>query len=339
MYQHASGALLAAFADDLFLACPVHAWEEIRRDLEARLTLKWSPELGPTRSRYLGRLWRRQADGSWQVRLPEAYWSDILEEVGLASARAARTPGDPQRKADETPALGPEEHALYRRIVGKLLWAASIRVDLAYITKELARQVQSPSYSDWMRLRRVLRYVRGTQDYVLQLTGHEEPLEQQVLVYSDADYAMSADRKSTSGGVVFFQGVILTTWSRTQPVVALSTAESELVAMSSAAQEGLLVRHVLEELGERPILRLLTDSSSARAIVWRRGVGKVKHMQVRWLWLQDALREGELQCDSVTTAANLADIFTKCLGAARHEALTAALGLASCPLEVHEDRA
>ena len=44
---------------------------------------------------------------------------------------------------------------------------------------------------------------------------------------------------STSGGCVFHHGVLLTTWSRTQPTVTLSTAEAELYAMGMAVQAAL----------------------------------------------------------------------------------------------------
>ena len=110
-------------------------------------------------------------------------------------------------------------------------------------------------------------------------------------------------------------------------MVALSTAEAELIALSVAAQGGLFLKHVLEELGGRIRLQLLADSSSARAIVQRRDVGKIKHLAIRQLWLQDLLRDGELTCGAVTSSENLADMFTKNFTAARHEWLAEALGL------------
>eukprot|EP00972_Heterocapsa_arctica_P113435 16437112-Heterocapsa_arctica.AAC.1 len=64
--------------------------------------------------------------------------------------------------------------------------------------------------------------------------------------------------------------------------------------MSVAVQEGQFAQHVLEELGEAPGLVVHTDSSAARAIVARRGVGRIKHLAVRELWLQDQLRDGKL---------------------------------------------
>eukprot|EP00972_Heterocapsa_arctica_P062715 9249858-Heterocapsa_arctica.AAC.1 len=68
-------------------------------------------------------------------------------------------------------------------------------------------------------------------------------------------------------------------WSRTQPTVALSTTESELMAMGVAVQEGQFLQHVLDELGRHAPLTFFSDSSAARAIIARRDVGRLKHVQ------------------------------------------------------------
>ena len=97
--------------------------------------------------------------------------------------------------------------------------------------------------------------------------------------------------------------------------------------MSTGAQEGIYVQHILQELNEKPTLCLLSDSSAARAVLVRRGVGRIKHLDVRLLWLQDALRDRVLSCQSVTTSQNLADLFTKSFATQRHVWLSGALGL------------
>eukprot|EP00972_Heterocapsa_arctica_P039330 5792794-Heterocapsa_arctica.AAC.1 len=59
----------------------------------------------------------------------------------------------------------------------------------------------------------------------------------QVEVMVDASWANAADRKSTSGGVLRLQGFLLETWSRTQNVIAQSSCEAELLALSAGAVE------------------------------------------------------------------------------------------------------
>ena len=74
-------------------------------------------------------------------------------------------------------------------------------------------------------------------------------------------------------------------------------------------------------------LRVHSDSSAARAIVARRGVGRPKHLAIRELWPQDERRAGRLVVEKVGTDANYADLFTKYFSAVRHGVLTKMIGL------------
>jgi len=264
------------------------------------------------------------------VRLSPQYWLELLTEMGMKDCRSVRTPAELKvDSAGSTELLGRDEHAAFRRVVGKAMYASAVRPDIMYVSKELARCLAAPTSRDWVRAKRLLRYLAGTTDFVLTLTGHtvgsEEP--QAVQVFADANWAAGESRRSTSGGCAFYRGVLLSTWSRTQPTITLSTAESELLALGTAAQEGQLVAHILAELGQSAPLRLHTDSTSARAAVNRRGVGRMKHLAVKQLWLQEGLRAGEFTIQKVPSLENLADFMTKTFTAARHEVLCQAIGL------------
>ena len=84
------------------------------------------------------------------------------------------------------------------------------------------------------------------------------------------------------------------TWSKTQQLVALSSAEAELSASVKAAQEKLSLKHLAEELGNQVSLRLRGDSSANDGILKRSGTGKVTHLSVRQLWLQEKVGQGDL---------------------------------------------
>ena len=126
---------------------------------------------------------------------------------------------------------------------------------------------------------------------------------------------------------MYFRGVLVSAWSRTQPVVALSTAEAELIAMTMAVQEGQFLQHLLTELNVETKIHVYSDSSAARAVVARRGCGRMKHLQVRDLWLQDQLRDGRIEVRCVGTDVNPADMFTKVFAKPRHERLATMLGV------------
>ena len=104
------------------------------------------------------------------------------------------------------------------------------------------------------------------------------------------------------------------TYSLTQDAIALSSGESEFYGIVKAATVGLGIKGLMMDMGLSMELRVNTDSSAAKSIASRRGCGKVRHLEVRELWLQDRVAKGELQVKKVRGEDNLADILTKHVG-------------------------
>ena len=103
---------------------------------------------------------------------------------------------------------------------------------------------------------------------------------------------------------------IVQSWSWTQQVVSLSSAEAELHGLTKCASEGLAISQMSMELYKPLHLRILTDSSAARGIILRSGVGKVKHLDIKVLWIQEREARGDLQCVKVPRLQNCADLLT-----------------------------
>ena len=99
-------------------------------------------------------------------------------------------------------------------------------------------------------------------------------------------------------------------WSRTQQLVALSSAEAEFNAAVKAGQEGLGVSNLLAEMGVQTHIQLRGDSSANHGIITRQGTGKVKHLSVRQLWLQEQTALGRLAHVKVPRLQNGADALT-----------------------------
>ena len=59
------------------------------------------------------------------------------------------------------------------------------------------------------------------------------------------------------------------------------------------------------------LLRVFTDSSVAKSFVATRGLGKMRHLEVKLLWLQEAVQSGRLVVGRVKGTANVADALTK----------------------------
>ena len=104
---------------------------------------------------------------------------------------------------------------------------------------------------------------------------------------------------------------IIKSWSSIQSVVALSSGEAEYYSMVKGASVALGLQSVLKDFNIECSIVLKSDASAAIAISTRRGLGKVRHIEVCQLWLQDRVRRGDLKVVKVCTHENVADALTK----------------------------
>ena len=109
-------------------------------------------------------------------------------------------------------------------------------------------------------------------------------------------------------------GGVLKSWSKTQGPVALSSGEAEHYAMVKGTIEGVGLQSLAKDLGWNLELRLFVDSSAAKAIASKKGLGKVRHLEVRHLWLQQAVRENKVTLRKVEGTKNHSGLMTKGLG-------------------------
>ena len=128
---------------------------------------------------------------------------------------------------------------------------------------------------------------------------------------------------------MLFRSFILNWWSRTQPVVAQSTCEAELLALNLGACEGRYVQQILGEMDEKVIITMLSDSQSAVRTTAKRGPGRMRHLDIKELWLQAEVREGRIKIEHVPGDTNPADIFTKQLAHKKLAQLMELVGIRS----------
>ena len=106
-------------------------------------------------------------------------------------------------------------------------------------------------------------------------------------------------------------------WSKNQHNIVLPTAEAELVALVKGTSEAKGVANVVEDLTGKEVgkIGVYTDPSAAIGIVQRKGAGKVRHIDVGMLWIQQHCRNGKVEVKKVAGKSNPADIFTKAVPA------------------------
>ena len=128
----------------------------------------------------------------------------------------------------------------------------------------------------------------------------------------DSDWAgCRGTRRSTSGGVISWGGHVLKSWATTQATVALSSAEAELYSLVKGAAQALGMMAVGRDLGVCLEARVHTDASAALGIIQRQGLGKLRHISIQFLWIQDKVRNNELDVVKIPGKDNPADVLTK----------------------------
>ena len=215
-----------------------------------------------------------------------------------------------REKEEEEELCGPEARA-FRGLAARANYLSADRPDIQYGAKEACRDMARPTRASMARLKRLARYLLRHPRVVIRFRA--DPFEEDhIAIYSDSDWAgCLRTRRSTSGGIAVVGGGVVKSWSSTQPTVALSSGEAEYVAAVKAGAEGLGLVALMRDLGWRPSLTVWLDSSAAKSMASRMGLGRLRHVEVKELWLQQAVRSKRLELRTVRGAVNPADWLTK----------------------------
>ena len=129
-------------------------------------------------------------------------------------------------------------------------------------------------------------------------------------------------RRSISATCIFFGSCLLHAASRTQELISLSSGEAEMYAASSSGCDALLLKTLICFcIGKNITCVHYLDPSAPRGILQRQGVGRVRHMSCRVLWMQNLMRNDDRKVSAVPGAQNVSDIGTKRLSKHRLDEL------------------
>ena len=214
---------------------------------------------------------------------------------------------------------------LYQQDTGISIYMSGGRFDIQFCVKRLSEMMTKPRKMGNLRLARLARYLVGTQMLTVRFDHQEYGDTLRIPV--DSDWAGSEERYSTHAGLEFHGGHLVDSWVASDQVRALSSGERELYGIVDGSARGIFTKHMYEEMGRNINIDVETDSTTAIGMCSRTGVGKTRHMQVRWLWIQDAIREKVVRLRKVSGTENVADMGTKYLDGPTHQRLLQKLPL------------
>ncbi|KAE8228096.1 hypothetical protein CF326_g6985 [Tilletia indica] len=252
----------------------------------------------------------------------EAYVKGMIRRFGLEAANPVDSPMTAALQA-----LGPrtegqatkEEVGGFASIIGSLMWGAQgTRPDIAYAVFRLARFMANPRPEHIIGAKRILRYLLGTSGVGLVYTSrHNAEIEG----FCDADHSKDlSTRRSVSGYAFFVHGNLVSWRSRLQATVAISSTESEYMAMSEAAREAKWLRTITTELDLAPrrATDIFTDSSGAYSLARNpEGHNRLKHIDTHYHYVRELVEFQQINVTQIGTNDNAADIFTKVTSVAR----------------------
>ena len=304
--------------DDFITAGGREEVKQFRRELEDRFEVKTkvvgTKEGEVQEAKVLNRIVRVTGEG-WEYEPDQRHADLIVKDLSLEHARSVKTPCEEEKAADEVEykkeLIGSEATA-FRGLAARVNYLALDRADLQYAAKEVCRGMAKPTLGHWKKMKRIGRYLVGRPRSITKFPWQEKV--KVVQVFSDSDWAgCKRTAKSTSGGAVMRGKHNLKSWSSTQRSITLSSAEAELVAAVKASTELIGVLQMSADWDMTSEGEVMVDSSAALGVVKRQGNGRLRHIRVGMLWIQEKQSTGELVYSKVGGKRNPADLMTKSL--------------------------
>ncbi|XP_047172331.1 uncharacterized mitochondrial protein AtMg00810-like [Vigna umbellata] len=142
---------------------------------------------------------------------------------------------DPNHKLSKSGDEPEVEKRMYQSLVGKSIYLAHIRPDIAHSISVISQFMHEPKESHLQAAYKILHYLKGTHGKEILFKKNEKlNLE----AYTDVDYAGPLiDRRSTTGYCTFLGGNLVIWKSKKQNVVSRSSAKSEFRALAQGICE------------------------------------------------------------------------------------------------------
>ncbi|CAM9000675.1 unnamed protein product [Rhodiola kirilowii] len=239
------------------------------------------------------------------------YALDIILETGLLGAKPADFPMEQNHKLALAEGKDLKDGERYRRLVGRLIYLAVTRPDLAYSVHILSQFMQAPKEVHWEAALRVVRYLKRCPGQGILLRS-DSALELEGWCDSDwASYPLT--RRSLTGWFVLL-GLSPMSWkTKKQHTVSRSSTKAEYRSIAALTCELKWLQQLLRDLGveHKQGMRVFCDSQSALHIAQNPVFHeRTKHIAVDCHFIRDAIKKGIICPSYVSTKVQLADIFT-----------------------------
>lgn len=260
------------------------------------------------------------------------YTAEILERANMSHCNPCATPLDARAKLPTAVGAPVANATLYRSLAGALQYLTFTRPDTTHAVQQVCLHMHDPREPHFHMLKRILRYLKGTIGFGIQLTRSSTS---NLVVYTDVDWAGCPDTRRSTSGYYLFLGDNLVSWSsKRQHTVSRSSAEAEYRGVANAVAEACWLRRLLLEL-HRP-LRTATvvycDNISAVYLSTNPVQHqRTKHVEIDLHFVRERVALGQARVLHVPSSSQCADIFTKGLPTSLFQEFRSSLNVRDTP--------
>jgi hypothetical protein len=238
--------------------------------------------------------------------------ADIMNVPMFASTRLSQADCPTTEEARRTMQQKP-----YRELIGTLLYLAqTIFFEISFSVSKLSEFLNDPGINHWTAAKNVLRYLKGVKDRKFNFKKSTDLKNAwTVFGFVDADWAGNLDNRKSKAGYLFKLGNnIISFATRNEEVVALSTAEAELMAATIAARELVWIRRLMKEIGHEQKNPTILFEDNMACIKMSRNPEyhqRTKHIDIKYFYCREKYLNGELRLVHCNSKDMQADLLTK----------------------------
>jgi hypothetical protein len=244
-------------------------------------------------------------------------FEDFPEDIGRPAASPASDHLFQVRDAEEAEKLGKflgaEQKVQFHHSVAQLLFVSTrVRRDIQTVVAFLTTRVKKPDEDDWGKLKRLLKYLKGTRH--MKLTLSVENLNF-IRWWVDASYNVHDDCRGQTGAMMSLGRGAVISFSRKQKLNVRSSCEGELVGIDDALPLILWARYFIEAQGYTVEENLLYQDNKSTILLatngWWSSGKRTKHIKSRYFYIKDKVDSGEVSIEHRPTGEMYCDVLTK----------------------------
>ncbi|XP_050258980.1 uncharacterized mitochondrial protein AtMg00810-like [Quercus robur] len=243
------------------------------------------------------------------------YTLELLSEIGLLASKPANIPMEQFAKFSNSIGEDVPDPALYRRLIGKLLYLTLTWPNICYAVHKLSQFMAAPKVPHLQAAYRILKYLKRSPGQGLFLFAESEL---KLKSNYDTNWAACLDTRRSVSGFCIFLGDSLISWkSKKQHVVSRSSTKSEYRAMAIVTSEIVWLISLFKTFGleHNQAASLYYDSKVALYTTTNPAYHeRTKHIEVDCHFIREKIQAGIIKAFHVPLRHQVADFFTKALG-------------------------